>query len=181
MSERFPLGIVVEGPSDRLFFKSQRRWFEEQGFAFKIVQTRGRSIMIREAENLLESFRLKGCRKVFFFLDQHADVCPPFTAERLKRVAHEEDVVICVIARALEAWFVADEEAVARATGQSFKKQPTNALDKPKDILKELFKRGRHMSLTEIEMVRAICLYFSFERATEGNASLRRFINKLQG
>lgn len=182
MNRYFLLGIVVEGPSDKLFFESHKRWFEEQGVALKIVQTRGRSAMIQEAEKHLKSLWLKGCQKVFFFLDQDADVCPPFTAERLKSVAGESDAVICVMARALEAWLLADEEAITRATGQPFKSQPTDALDRPKEILKGLFRRRHHgIAPPDRRMVATLCHHFSFERAAENNASLCRFLKNLKG
>ncbi len=183
MSQMVSLGIVVEGDSDRDFFnffkEKKPSWFNERGFRIAIIiRTEGRPRLIRKARRHLENLRLKGCQKVLFFIDQHKDECPPATADRLRDIAKEDDVLVCVVARALEAWFLADQEAIKRVTGQQFGDLPTDDIDQPKEILKKLFRK-RIRFPTEEKMVRALCPHFSFERAAEGNKSARRFLKKL--
>ncbi len=180
MSHMVRLGMVVEGRSDCEFLEKKRPWFNQQGFALTIHQARDRSRLIRKARRRLEILQQKGCQKVFFFIDQDRDECPPATAKLLTDVAREKDAIVCVVARELEAWFLADQEAVTKATGQRFKRRPTDRIPDPKETLKNLFYKKRKKFLTEPEMVRALCPHFSFERAAEGNGSARRFLKKLR-
>jgi hypothetical protein len=173
------IGIVVEGDTERRLFEDHRPWFQSQGLEVKVVQANGRPRLIQEARSHLEAMRLKRCRYVFFLLDQHDDSCPPVVAALLQEVRRESDAVVCVIARALEAWFLADTSAVHQATGQRFAGVPTDELDRPAERLKGLFRQNRHQFLTKIEMVRAISPYFDFERAAQGNRSAHRFLRKL--
>lgn len=174
------IGIVVEGDTERWLFKERRSWFQERGLEVKVVQANGRSRLIQEARSHLEVMRLKGCRYTFFLLDQDDDPCFPAVAALLHHVRKESDTVVCVVARELEAWLLADTSAVLEATDQQFTRIPTDELDQPAKLLKELFRRGnRRKSLTKVEMTRAISPYFDFERAAQGNRSASRFLRKL--
>ncbi len=118
VSGRQRIGLVVEGPTDKAFFGSLNSWFQELGFLPLITKSSGRDHMIRDAEKHLRLHRAKGCVLVLFCLDQNDDACPPETAERLATVRSESDVLVVVMARELEAWLLADEEAIRTASGK---------------------------------------------------------------
>jgi hypothetical protein len=181
MSEvRLRIGIVVEGDTERRLFEAFRSWFQGRGLEVKIVQANGRPRLIQQACSHLEVMRLKQCQHILFLLDQDNDPCPPAVAALLKGIHQEPDAIICVVARELEAWFLADTGAIYQATGQQFTNVPTDELDRPAERLKELFYHSKyHKSMTKMEMMRAISAHFDFERAAQGNRSANRFLRKL--
>lgn len=173
------IGIVVEGDTERRLFENHRAWFQERGLEIKVAQANGRPRLIQEARSHLEVMRLKQCQYTFFLLDQDDDDCPPAVAAQLQEVSKEPDTIICVTARELEAWFLADTVAVLKATGQRFTGIPTDELTRPAERLKELFHHSKRKSLTKMEMMRAISPHFALDRAARGNRSAGRFLNKL--
>lgn len=176
------VGFVVEGKSAEVLFReSLYPWLQRKGIAAKIINAGGRSRLIRDASEHLKALRLSGCRRVFFILDQEADPCPPATAERLRFVRAEPDVTICVAARMLEAWSLADSEAVQKVTGQSYPSGPTDFLADPSSELKSLFFKRHKRWYTEVEMAKAIGRRFCLERAALGNHSAARFLRKIEG
>jgi len=174
------VGIVVEGDTERRLLENHRSWFQTRGLEVKVVQANGRPRLIQEARFHLEVMRLKQCEYTFFLLDQDDDQCPPATAALLQEVRREPDAIVCVVARELEAWFLADAHAILKATGQRFTGIPTDEIDRPAEQLKELFHRSKHHKfLTKMEMMRAISPHFDFERAAQGNCSVSRLLRKL--
>jgi hypothetical protein len=178
--KRVCIGIVVEGDTERRLFEKYRSWFQTRGLEVKVVQANGRPRLIQEARSHLAVMRLKRCEYTFFLLDQDDDQCPPAVAALLQEVRREPDAIVCVVARELEAWFLADTHAILKATGQRFTGIPTDEIDRPAERLKELLYRSKHHKfLTKMEMMRAICPHFDFDRAAQGNCSAGRFLRKL--
>lgn len=177
---RLRIGIVVEGDTERRLFEAFRSWFQGRGLEIKVVQANGRPRLIQEAHSHLKVMRMKQCQHTFFLLYQHNDPCPPAVAALLQGVRQEPDAIVCVVARELEAWFLADTVAVYQATGQQFSNTPTDELDRPVERLKDLFYRTKQRkSLTKMEMMKIISSHFDFERAAQGNHSANRFLRKL--
>lgn len=134
------VGFVVEGRSlEMLFRESLCPWLRQEGVVPKVINAGGRSRLIRDAFKHLNALRISGCTRVFFVLDQESDPCPPATAQRLGNVRSEPDVTVCVVARTLEAWLLADRQAILKATGQPFGLSPTDFLSDPVTELKGLF------------------------------------------
>lgn len=176
------IGLVVEGDSERRLFEDLRPWFRSRGLDIKVVQAGGRPRLIQEARQHLEVLRLRNCQRVFFLLDQDDDPCPPAVVNLLGVLRQDPDVIICVIARELEAWLLADTAAVHKATGQTVPASQTDDLDQPVYRLKQLFHRGPgHKYPTKTEMVRRLSRHFDLDRAASGNRSARRFVRKLAG
>lgn len=175
------IGFVVEGKSlETLFRESLCPWLRKKGITPEVINAGGRSRLIRDAPRHLNVLRIKGCARVFFVLDQESDPCPPATAQRLGNVRSEPDVTVCVVARALEAWLLADHQAVQKATGQSGGLSPTDPISDPVSELKHLFFKKYRRWYTEIEMAKAAGRYFALERAAANNHSAARFLRKIQ-
>lgn len=179
MSPRVVLGIVVEGTSDLIFLKQNAPWWRQKGFVLKVRQAQGRPRLIRDAQKHLDLLRQQGCHYVLFLLDQDQDPCAPATARRLANLRREPDVLVCVCVRELEAWFLADGQALQVATGTTFSHLPTDSLRDAKAQLKRLFQRRIGKFPTEVEMARRIAPHFSLERAAQGNRSAARCLHKL--
>ncbi|MFN3763137.1 MAG: DUF4276 family protein [Anaerolineae bacterium] len=173
------IGFVVEGKTlETLLRYSLCPWLQRKGVTATIIDAGGHSRLIKEASQHLRGLRRKRCQRIFFVLDQEKDPCPPATAKRLESVRGEPDAVVCVVAPMLEAWLLADSEAVQKATGQSFG-DPTDSLPNPVDTLKTLFSKKYRQSFSKMEMAKIISRYFSLERAARNNHSAARFFRKV--
>ncbi|MCS7282883.1 MAG: DUF4276 family protein [Anaerolineae bacterium] len=175
------VGFVVEGKSAEILFRENfYPWLQRKGITAKIINAGGRSRLIRDASEHLKALRLSGCKRIFFVLDQEADPCPPAAANRLGAVRAEPDVTVCVVARMLEAWLLADSQAVYSVTGQPYRSNPTDFLADPVSELKNLFFKKHRRWYTEAEMAKAIGRCFQLERAAKGNRSAARFLRKIE-
>jgi|YNPNPStandDraft_1061719.scaffolds.fasta_scaffold40503_2 hypothetical protein len=175
------IAFVVEGPTAESVFEgaiSPR--LRQKGIQVKLVKCPGRDKLIAEAEFHLENLRKRGYQHIFFILDQEKDECPPATAKRLEKIRQEPDVIVCVVSRMLEAWLLADKEAIQKATGQSSGHKFTDELPDPVDVLKTLFYRKDQQWRTEKEMARMVARHFCLERAAARNHSAHRFLTKLR-
>ncbi len=181
MSQPERIGIVVEGKSEEVLFRELRPWFQRRGKTLVIINAQERPRLIQDARRHLQALRLKGCSQIVFLLDQEDDECPPATASRLNTVREEADVLVCVAARKMEAWLLADTEAVRQATQQEFQDLPTDSLVQPDERLKELFRRRYGRSWSKVEMVKAFSSWLDLARAARGNRSAQRFLNRLSG
>ncbi len=173
------IGFVVEGKTlETLLRNSLCPWLQRKGITATIINAGARSRLIEKASQYLRDLRLKRCQRIFFVLDQEKDPCPPATAKRLESLRGEPEAVVCVAAPMLEAWLLADSEAVRKATGQSFG-DLTDSLPDPVDTLKTLFFQKYHQNVSKMEMAKTISRYFSLERAARNNHSAARFLRKL--
>jgi len=162
-----------------LVFENKRRWFEGRNYQLaKIIPTGGRTRLIKDAKRHLKILRKLQCEKIIYFIDQHSDPCIPYTLSRLQVIGDQGDVLILVVVRELENWFLADSEAIKKVTGKNFN-QHTDDIRNAKGIIKELFRKRKFEVISEIEIVNRMIPYFSFERAANKNRSLTRLISKL--
>ena len=173
------IGLVVEGPSDLIFFESQKTFFQSRHhFVVKIVPTHGKKNMIKDAHKHLKILRSLQCDKVIYFIDQDFDACPPATAARLNSIKQEADVLICVLTRELEGWFLADSDAVKKATGQNYNSHTDDVTD-AKEVLRALFKKDPLEVVTDIEVAKSMLPHYFFPRASNRNRSITRFLCKI--
>lgn len=150
------------------------------GCALSIVQTNGRPALVRQCDSHYRGLKLKGCELIVFLLDQDDDPCPPGTADLLQAVRNRGDVLLAVMARELEAWLLADHEAVGRVCGRSSPTGHTDSVTDPKSHLRNLLFQSRNRHLSETEMVRSFAPHFSLDRSAQHNASAARFVLRLR-
>jgi len=175
------IAFVVEGATAyEVFDRAICPQLKQKGIQVKLVKRPNRDKLIADAGNNLDDLRQAGYQHVFFVLDQEDDECPPATARRLEGIRQEPDVIVCVVSRMLEAWLLADGEAIQKATGQFSGPQFTDELPDPVDVLKTLFHRKDHQWRTKMEMARIVARYFCLERAAVRNHSANRFLKKLR-
>lgn len=93
MSEPIRVGMVVEGPSDFVFFREVLSTFRRQGIETKVVHASGRPRLIQEARRHLHALRSGNCQRILFFIDQDVEACAPVVAALLNDVRGEEDVI----------------------------------------------------------------------------------------
>lgn len=173
------VGIVVEGECDYLFFDSQRHWFASKNYKLiKIIPVGGRRALVKDAMKHLKMLRLLECEKVIFFIDQDLDPCPPTTASRLDAVRTASDVLVCVMGRELEGWFLADSDMIKIVTGKTYNAHTDDVCD-AKEALKRLIKKEENEIISATSVVNKVKGKFSFERAGLRNRTITRFLSKL--
>lgn len=173
------LGLVVEGINDRYFFEGQKNWFQQHNHEIvTIVPTGGKAKLIKDAPKHMRVLRIKGCEKIIYFIDQNAAPCPPSVASRFDQIRLEQDVLICVMARELEGWLLADSEGITRITGKDYRNH-TDDVTNAKDITKDLLRKRPADVIPDIEIIAKMRPVFSFERAQLRNATIRRFLSKI--
>ncbi|MGB6836568.1 MAG: DUF4276 family protein [Dehalococcoidia bacterium] len=172
--------LVVEGLTDKSFLQTLQPWFGELGLSVSITTAKDRSRLIRDAGKHLAVHRQGGADVVVFLFDQDEDECPPVSACLLSAVSGEGDVLVAVVARCLEAWFLADESAVSRATGRTYHcRGMTDFMPHPWNAIRGLFYQSRKQYLSKTEITRAISQHFDINAARQHNQSLARFASRV--
>jgi hypothetical protein len=113
------IGVGVEGPSDRIFWgKVLHKHF--RGSKFDIRAMKNRQRLVRETPKLVETFRDAHYDACFIILDRNNDPCVSAIIDMFQANIRAEAkspiasryLHICVAVRELEAWFLADYEAI---------------------------------------------------------------------
>ena len=113
------IGVGVEGPSDRTFWdKVLHKHF--RGVHFDVRNMKNRCQLIRETPRLLETFRGAHYAAGFVLLDRDDTPCAtavinefdPHIQSEARRPLDQRYLFICVAIRELEAWFLADAQAI---------------------------------------------------------------------
>lgn len=113
------IGVGVEGPSDREFWnKVLRKYFPKTRFDIRNMKNRDK--LIRETPRLLEAFRSLRYNAAFIVVDRNDTPCPTAVIDEFEELVRQEArkpvseryLFICVAIRELEAWLLADGQAV---------------------------------------------------------------------
>lgn len=173
------IALIVEGPSDKIVLESQAECFSELGVEITVRPTGGKPEMCKKAAKFHKIETILGARKVIFLPDQNADACAIVTRRKIG-MDKCRCAVTLVLKRELEAWILADGNAVTSVTGKQY--QPagqTDSISDPKQELMRRFFRALGYNPSEVEMATEISPHFSLSRATKYNTSAKRFVGEL--
>ena len=116
------VGVVVEGPSDLLFWnRLLNRKFSRYNYLFQVRSLKGSDRLIQEAPELTNSFRKAQYHSAIFILDADKAQCPGevlarfdkgFLEEIRRSRPAERFAHIFVAFREIESWILADEDCV---------------------------------------------------------------------
>ncbi len=170
--------LIVPGPSDELFWKGLlRRGLLPQVSSIK--QAGGDDRMIRDAGEHLAQGRRIGATPLFLpDLDTH----PCVDSLRQSFQARSTGAQIVAVRRAIEAWYLADEDAIRSLLPKVNWncRGSTDALQSPKQVLADLYRRHhapKARSYTPREFAGRMGPIFVPQRAAQHSASLRRFLD----
>lgn len=177
------LALVVPGRSEQEFLRPVlARW--RPGVVGQIVDARGDTKVSAEAGALRRALVAKGHGEVVFLRD--LDEFPGCTLllREFPPEIHRRDIVIA--RRCLEAWYLADAEALQRLFSRALPSVRVPAdvdeLQRPQATLSDLFQRqwpGRGVSYAKTEFARKIGGVYDPERAAQRSASLRRLLARI--
>jgi len=77
------VGIVVEGATDKEFFKHLAPWFAARGVDASVTTAKDKGRLRRDAQKHIETHRINGRELVILVTDQDDDECPAETAATL--------------------------------------------------------------------------------------------------
>jgi hypothetical protein len=183
------IAVVVEGPSDKVFWeKVLNREFAPQ-ILFKVMSKNGRSKVVESAPFFLDACRRGGYAGIFFLVDLDDTPCVAAVRElfdgRLLVKAPEDSaffIHICVAKKEFEAWLLADEEAIrevlpnAGYVGHEFTDE-LGAERKLKELLH--LDRGAGAGFRKPGFAREVAPYFIAARAMARSHSFTYFWNKV--
>ncbi len=172
-------GIVLEGPYDEKALKEfLRRCFgADCEIESRACATRGG--VTRKFRNYLEEFRYRGdIQKAFVVRDADGKDPSQLTAQMqamIENRAYPFPVKFAVIVQELEAWLLADHDAISTVTGRQTKRQPDpiEALNSPKERLQDLLSKAG-LAYTE-EVARKIAAAANVEKLRERCPAFRGF------
>ncbi len=184
-------GVGVEGPSDQRFWRGfLRRTFPQHVFDVRSMKTRSR--LIHDAPRLLATFHEAGYAAGILVLDLDDNPCVrglcglfDDTLQReLRRPLDERYLHLCVAARELESWFLADVSAVRRVLPAVDYEVPGDTREWGHKKLKELWRRqygDRAIAFNKIDFAERMAPIFDVAQARRHSASLRLAWERIAG
>ena len=177
------IGVGVEGPSDQKFW---RRFLRRAvpGHVFDIRNMKNRPKLIRDAPRLLTTFHDLAYSAGIIILDLDENPCVQDVRKLFDASLHKElrcprerrYLQLCVAAKELESWFLADYEGVKKVLPKADYKLPSDTCIWGSGKLKELWRQQygrRSMAFNKIDFADRIAQVFSIDRAARHSASLR--------
>lgn len=121
--------VGVEGPSDYIFWnKVLHKYLKRSGIRFDIRIMKTKEKLIKRTPDLLDDSKNLHYKACFIVLDRDKDPCCDAVLESFDQVIQEEArkdlserfLHVCVAIRELEAWYLADSDAVQEVFGCSY-------------------------------------------------------------
>ncbi|MCS4542454.1 MAG: DUF4276 family protein [Euryarchaeota archaeon] len=119
-------GIIVEGPSDEKVIKEIAT---RLGIPIRVRVAKGKPELLKKMDSY--ALLLRECEKVIALIDSHCTEISKVEDEVTRaRKNSQREIKICIVRHAIEAWFLADENALGE-----FVENPT-AISNPEEICK---------------------------------------------
>jgi len=182
------IGVGVEGPSDRVFWdKVLHKHFRR--LRFDIRNMKDRDKLVRETPRLLETFRDAHYKAGFILVDRDAFPCVSSVLNEFDGLVQKEArkplgqrfLFVCVAIRELEAWLLADGNAIVSVLPDVGYAAPSetgdlNAEKKLKDLWR---KQHGGPSLNKIDFAKSIAPQFDPGEASLHSVSFRYFWTRI--
>jgi hypothetical protein len=182
------IGVGVEGPSDREFWnKVLHKHFPKT--KFDIRNMKNRDNLIRETPRLLDAFRSLRYNAAFIIVDRDDTPCPAAVIDEFDETVRQEArkpsseryLFICVAIRELEAWLLADGNAINAVLPKASYALPKETGDIGAERLLKKLWREQHgqIAFNKINFARSLAPKFKPERASKHSASFKYFWNRI--
>ena len=178
------VGVAVEGPSDRIFLDKvlHKHWKPAR---FHIRALNGRSSLLRRAPQIVDAFHDLHYRAACLVVDRHDRPCVAAVVEELAEPANtqcreprkDRYVWLFVPVVEIEAWYLADDKAVASVLPKVAWQAPcdTGSVN-AEQVIKGLWQEQYgNVALNKPDLARRMAAKFSPENAINHSASFRYF------
>jgi hypothetical protein len=173
------VGIIVEGLSDKLLIDKIISEVSRDDLESNVYIGGSKEQIIKDADKHYKVNKLLGCQHIIFVIDQDRCLCIT-EAKDLIKLKEEVKAIRFIVCRELEAWILADGQAVTSVSGKSYSPAGiTDGIDGPKEVLGNLIRRIGYLP-SELEMVNMILPHFSITRCIRNNNSANRFYQLLR-
>ncbi|MCF7935082.1 MAG: DUF4276 family protein [Synergistales bacterium] len=175
--------VLCEGPADAALLERIRPFLAGQGWRLRVRAEGGVNRLLQRAPRRAARFGERREGVVAILVDA-GDLEGSRQRSDLGRLRRSGIEVVPVV-RTLEAWLLADSEAVTRASGLSFRgMSPTDGIEDPKAVFLHHFHRAvrerRRSFLTkERDFIKSVLLHWDINRAREHNRSLALFCRRM--
>lgn len=185
------VSFIVEGESERVVLESDAftQYLKRYGLKADILIAQGCG-NIKNSSKLTELIRASQIKNpnstVVVLLDFDEATCYTAVRSQVPSVSLAPNMVVCIVRKALESWFLADSEAVQRWLGKPWEENnPESVAGKPFDYMHQLSKRfgGGGTSGSKRKFSRKMISHgFSLERAAQhpNCPSAAYFLTKLR-
>jgi hypothetical protein len=183
------IGFVVEGDTEKLLIESTnfRNWATQHNIEIGIPVINaggGGNLCPRRIEKHINSCLTQvKPDKLVILTDLE---CEPCITQVKQRIGNEQVTKIFVARKAIEAWFLADTQAMQKwlEHAEFFEELPEQTIEKPWERLKEVSKRGRGPGTSKIVFAKKFIHKFNFsleQAAAHPNCqSATYFLEKLK-
>ena len=180
------IGVGVEGSSDREFWKKVlRKHFSTTDF--DIRNMKNKSKLIRESPALLNTFRDLHYDAGFILVDRDKHPCPTAVLNEFdeliqieaRKPVSERYLFVCVAIREMEAWLLADGDAIKVVLPKAEYAPPkeTGNMGAEGKLKKLWRKQHGRIALNKIDFARQMAPRFNPRRASGHSASFKYFWN----
>lgn len=136
------LGFIVEGSTEKIVIESHsfKSWAREQGIEIcsPVIDAKGGgNLLPQNIEHMVKRLDLANPDLIIIMTDLENDATPEAVVERIG-YRYADQIIVAV--KALEAWFLADTQALRKWLGHHavFEEKPEETIGMPWDRLKEL-------------------------------------------
>ncbi|RJP25513.1 MAG: DUF4276 family protein [Candidatus Omnitrophota bacterium] len=184
------IGIGVEGFSDKIFWdKVLPKFF--RGVHFDVRNMKTKEKLIRETPRLFNSFQDARYDGAFIIIDRDKDPCVTAIVElfnapmktEAKKVREKRFLFLCVAIRELEAWLLADDQAIQKLLPKSKYVSPSETGDiGAEGKLKRIWQQQHgQIAFNKISFAKEIGVQFDPHRAMNHSFSFRYFWENIKG
>ena len=184
------IAVVVEGPSDEVFWEKVLNREFARRCRFKVIKRNGRSNVISGAADLLESLRGAGYEAIFFVVDLDDEPCVAAVRELFAAGVKQDSLApleqrrvhLCIARRHFESWLLADEEAIRAALPNvTYSCEAATDGRNGKAQLKQLIRtdRGAAASFREPAFAQEMAPCFSPAKAVRWSSSFAHFWTRM--
>lgn len=178
------IGLIVEGESDRRVLE---KVFSKIGVNAEFRLIPG-GFNVRKINRLVSMLRDSGCKKVIVLKDTECKHKDEMYEELKDKIRELEGVEVCFVQCSLEAWLLADEEAIesfirdrAKKSVKLKKFSNPESISEPKEEMKDILRKaGFKVGYVEAEHAPEIASRANISKWEEKCESFKELMEKIR-
>lgn len=139
------VGFIVEGETEKIIIQSSKFRNFLQNYGYELLDpvidaTGGGNLLPKNIQQYIDRIQINQPDKIFVLTDLENDT----SSETLrKRISHPDIEVVFIAVKAIEAWFLADTQAMIKflKTDDFIEQFPEQTPEKPWDRIKEIINQ----------------------------------------
>ena len=140
------VGFIVEGETEKIIIQSSKFRNFLQNYGYELLDpvidaTGGGNLLPKNIQQYIDRIQINQPDKIFVLTDIEND---PSVEELKERIQHPNIDMVFIAVKAIEAWFLADTQAMVKflRTDDFIEQFPEQTPDKPWDRIKEIINQS---------------------------------------